>query len=125
MTAETQINRSQTAIRRYRCSRPIAMALAQGMIDTDREVFDYGCGHGEDVEYLRQQGVRASGWDPTFTPDRPLQEADVVNLGFVLNVIEDPAERRVTLNKVAHFRSVTRRDARVAMRFAEDLSEWT
>ena len=95
----TRIDRSQTAIRRYRCSRPIALAVAQGLIDTNRSVFDYGCGHGEDVEYLRKKGVRAAGWDPSFTPQQPIQDADVINLGFVLNVIEDPVERRATLKK--------------------------
>ena len=73
--------------------------MAQGLIDTSRSVFDYGCGHGEDVEYLRKEGVRVAGWDPSFTPQNSIQEADVVNLGFVLNVIEDPSERRDTLKK--------------------------
>ena len=99
MTVITPIDRSQTAIRRYRCSRPIALAMAQGLIDTSRSVFDYGCGHGEDVEYLRKEGVQVAGWDPSFTPQNSIQEADVVNLGFVLNVIEDPSERRDTLKK--------------------------
>ena len=99
MTAITPIDRSQTAIRRYWCSRPIALAMAQGLIDTSRSVFDYGCGHGEDVEYLRKEGVWVAGWDPSFTPQNSIQEADVVNLGFVLNVIEDPSERRDTLKK--------------------------
>ena len=37
------------------------------------------------------------GWDPTFRPDAPLHEADVVNLGYVINVIEDTQERAATL----------------------------
>ena len=73
--------------------------MAQGLIDTSRSVFDYGCGHGEDVEYLRKEGVRVAGWDPSFAPQNSIQEADVVNIGFVLNVIEDPSERRDTLKK--------------------------
>jgi DNA phosphorothioation-associated putative methyltransferase len=35
----------------------------------------------------------AANWDPAFVPDAAKSEADVVNLGYVLNVIEDPAER--------------------------------
>jgi hypothetical protein len=38
-------------------------------------------------------GYAASGWDPDHAPDDQRLPADVVNLGFVLNVIEDPAER--------------------------------
>src|SRR5690606_9675694 len=41
----------------------------------------------------------AAGWDPVHAPDHPLRHAEVVNLGFVLNVIEDPAERVEVLQK--------------------------
>ena len=36
-------------------------------------------------------------WDPHHAADGRHQAADVVNLGFVLNVIEDPRERTETL----------------------------
>jgi DNA phosphorothioation-associated putative methyltransferase len=38
-----------------------------------------------------------AGWDPYFQPDVPQTPADVVNLGYVINVIEDTAERREAL----------------------------
>ena len=38
-------------------------------------------------------GYSADGWDPAFRPDASKKEAEVVNLGYVLNVIEEPAER--------------------------------
>lgn len=60
---------------------------------------DYGCGRGSDVAYLFESGVRAVGWDPVHRPDTPLEIADVVNLGFVVNVIEDPLERADTLKR--------------------------
>ena len=41
--------------------------------------------------------VPATGWDPVYRPDGRQEPADVVNLGFVLNVIDDAAERRDTL----------------------------
>ena len=37
--------------------------------------------------------IEAAGWDPVHAPEAPLQPSDVVNLGFVLNGIEHPAER--------------------------------
>jgi DNA phosphorothioation-associated putative methyltransferase len=43
--------------------------------------------------------VSCSGWDPAYRPDDPLQEADVVNLGYVVNVIEDGEERAATLKQ--------------------------
>jgi DNA phosphorothioation-associated putative methyltransferase len=57
------------------------------------EVFDYGCGRGDDVRGLTANGVAACGWDPHYAPDIAKREADVVNLGFVINVIEHIQER--------------------------------
>ena len=39
----------------------------------------------------------ATEWGPVFRSDAERQSADIVNLGFVLNVIEDADERRKTL----------------------------
>jgi DNA phosphorothioation-associated putative methyltransferase len=39
----------------------------------------------------------AEGWDPTHRPDGERRAADVINLGYVVNVIEHPAERAQTL----------------------------
>jgi DNA phosphorothioation-associated putative methyltransferase len=91
------VNRHRTAIRRYGHSKPIAIAIAHGLITQDLTVLDYGCGRGEDVRLLNESGVSAAGWDPYHRPDTRLGTADVVNLGYVLNVIEDPAERAQTL----------------------------
>ena len=38
--------RGKTALKRVRCSKPIALALAEGLLRTPATVFDYGCGHG-------------------------------------------------------------------------------
>jgi DNA phosphorothioation-associated putative methyltransferase len=68
-----------------------------GYLDSSRTLFDYGCGKGDDVRLLRHNGIEAAGWDPHFAPDALRTQADIVNLGFVLNVIEDPAERAQAL----------------------------
>lgn len=73
--------------------------MAHGLISEDCSVLDYGCGRGEDVGLLQKSGFAAEGWDPYFRPAAPLHPADVVNLGYVLNVIEDRAERADTLRK--------------------------
>ena len=91
------IHRANTAIRRSGCSRPIAIALADGLINKEKRVFDYGCGHGEDIRYLSSQRIKTAGWDPFHCPKGQKQTAEVVNLGYVLNVIEDPTERSETL----------------------------
>ena len=87
----------RTAIRRTSLSRPVALALDDGLIDQERTFFDYGCGRGGDLLRLHKMGIQVSGWDPAFFPDEERTPADVVNLGYVVNVIEDPNERIVVL----------------------------
>jgi DNA phosphorothioation-associated putative methyltransferase len=93
------IPRHKTAIRRGDFSRPVKCLLRDGLVGKEATVFDYGCGRGEDLELLAAEGINCSGWDPAYRPDAPRQEADVVNLGYVLNVIEDPKERAATLQQ--------------------------
>lgn len=72
-------------------------ALRDAIITPDTVVFDYGCGHGDDVRFLRQQGISAVGWDPAHQPSTPKSAADVVNVGYVVNVVERPDERTALL----------------------------
>jgi hypothetical protein len=41
---------------------------------------------------LQALGYQAEGWDPVHRPEVGKRDADVVNLGYVVNVIEDPGE---------------------------------
>jgi DNA phosphorothioation-associated putative methyltransferase len=91
------IPREKTAIKRVRCSKPIALALSEGLIQGSTTVLDYGCGHGGDVRYLASRKIDAVGWDPHHAPDGPRRPSAVVNLGYVLNVIENLRERAETL----------------------------
>lgn len=95
--ASAAILRHKTAIRRGDFSRPVKCLLRDALLSKDVTFFDYGCGRGEDLELLAAEGVACGGWDPAYRPDAPRQQADVVNLGYVLNVIEDPQERAATL----------------------------
>ncbi len=94
--ATINIIRHRTAIARSRLSSPM-QALAKWGFFEDSSIFDYGCGRGDDLRALTQAGYNARGWDPHFSPNEQRVPAEVVNLGFVLNVIEDPAERREAL----------------------------
>jgi len=86
-------------LRRIEFSRPVRAGVKDGLVTQDTTVLDYGCGHGSDLDLLQAQGIDSSGWDPAFRPDEPLRETDVVNLGYVINVIEDPNERLQALKK--------------------------
>ena len=87
----------RTAIRRTSLSRPVALALDDGLIHPERTFFDYGCGRGDDLLRLHKMEIPVAGWDPAFFPDEERTPADIVNLGYVVNVIEDPEERVVVL----------------------------
>jgi len=64
-----------------------------GLLDGSKTVFDYGCGRGDDLRNLQANNIQAAGWDPHYAPDNEKQLAQVVNLGFVINVIESLEER--------------------------------
>jgi len=98
-TGAGPIQRHLTALTRSNLSAPIQLLIRHGFVLPGATVFDYGCGRGGDVSGLNAAGIAAHGWDPYFAADGPTIEADVVNLGFVVNVIEDPAERIDVLHK--------------------------
>jgi DNA phosphorothioation-associated putative methyltransferase len=92
-----EIERYRAAIKRNDLSRPVRLAISSGVLEKENTFFDYGCGHGEDVKFLNKQGFQTNGWDPHYFPKNELQKADVVNLGYVLNVIENEQERSEAL----------------------------
>lgn len=67
-------------------------AYADGLLE-QTTLFDYGCGRGDDLRTLAALGIEANGWDPGHSPDSKKLTAGVVNLGYVVNVIEDRKER--------------------------------
>lgn len=84
-------------MRRQELSRPVRLALADAVVRSSDTILDYGCGLGGDVRRLRALGFDAVGWDPVHAPDATKGRAKVVNLGYVVNVIEDPRERAEAL----------------------------
>lgn len=93
----TNVERQRTAIRRATVSRPVALALSDRLLVPGRTFFDYGCGRGDDLLHLAALGFQANGWDPAHRPDGQRQPADIVNFGYVANVIEELSERREAL----------------------------
>ncbi len=74
-------------------SRPLQQAHNDGLLTASDPIFDYGCGRGDDIRTLAGLGYTIAGWDPGHAPDSPKTASPVVNIGYVVNVIEDPAER--------------------------------
>ncbi|NJK35123.1 MAG: DNA phosphorothioation-associated putative methyltransferase [Oscillatoriales cyanobacterium SM2_2_1] len=92
-----KIDRHKAAIHRNDLSKPVRLALESDVLQSGMTFYDYGCGHGGDIARLRHKGFTCMGFDPYYLPEPEKVPADVVNLGYVINVIEDPAERREAL----------------------------
>ena len=99
ITEEVEIERHKTAIDRNRLSQPMQILARHNYFNGDHSVLDYGCGKGDDMRELEAHGIDISGWDPVHCPDGDLVNSDIVNLGFVVNVIEDKDERTETLKR--------------------------
>lgn len=87
------ISRHKTAISRTELSRPVKLALTDRILREGRTFFDYGCGLGDDQRLLSAMGYSTGGWDPAHRPAGTIAPASIVNLGFVVNVIESAIER--------------------------------
>jgi DNA phosphorothioation-associated putative methyltransferase len=94
-----KIDRHKAAIHRNRLSRPVNLALEAGLFFEKTTFFDFGCGHGLDVKIMAEKGYESSGWDLYYQPNNPFKKADIVNLGYIINVIENVGERREALMK--------------------------
>lgn len=94
-----RIDRHKTAIDRNSLSTPVQSLYRHNYLNGDYTLFDYGCGKGDDLNIVKELGVKATGWDPVYYSLEQINKADIVNLGFVINIIESPKERILTLNK--------------------------
>ena len=91
--SEKEIDRHKTALVRHELSAPMKTLAKNGFLAGSYSLFDYGCGRGDDLRELEAHGLDALGWDPNFSPDSDIINSDIVNIGFVINVIEDQDER--------------------------------
>ncbi len=89
----TAVHRHLTALSRSFLSAPVQALLRHELLKATRTFFDYGCGKGDDLEGVRSLGITGQGWDPYFRTDSTKESADVVNIGFVINVVENLEER--------------------------------
>jgi len=96
-TFDGNVERHKTAIDRNHLSQPMRILARHNYLNEDLSILDYGCGKGDDLRELEAHGFNAIGWDPVHRPDTRIIISDIVNLGFVLNVIEDREERTDTL----------------------------
>ncbi|MCC5636218.1 DNA phosphorothioation-associated putative methyltransferase [Nostoc sp. CHAB 5844] len=99
MSEALEIERYRAAIARTEISRPVRLAIEWSILNQDTTFFDYGCGYGGDVQRVGNLGYTSAGWDPYYYPNQHITPADIVNLGYIVNVIEDIEERNQSLIK--------------------------
>ena len=92
-----EVERHRTAIDRNQLSQPMQALARHNYLNGEYSVLDYGCGKGDDVRELEAHGIDVTGWDPVHRANEDYSNRDIVNLGFVLNVIENKQERTETL----------------------------
>jgi DNA phosphorothioation-associated putative methyltransferase len=105
LNSNQEIERHKTAIDRNQLSQPMQILARHDYLNGEWSLLDYGCGKGDDLRELEAHGLNISGWDPVHAPKGLLIRSDIVNLGFVLNVIEDRNERTETLKKAWKYAS--------------------
>jgi len=91
--------RDLTAMARLEPSRPIRLAVEHGILGKKTPFFDFGCGRGADVDWVASLGGKSRGWDPVHRPKERPTKTEIVGLTYVVNVIEDPAERDQVLKE--------------------------
>ena len=99
-----KINRHNTAIKRSKLSAPTKWAYDRGLIRG--KIYDWGCGRGDDANFLREEGFTVVVYDPYHAPKNTPESTKfgriltVLN-NYVLNVIEIKKERIQLLKQIA------------------------
>lgn len=96
----------KTAMHRSEPSLPATILVQRKMVRG--RLFDWGCGHGTDLEFFRKSGIETEGWDPNHKPERlpqsyPSGTFAWVHCGYVLNTLPDPADRVKVLSEIHDF----------------------
>ena len=86
-----RVRSGNTAIHRNHPSAPVRWLSGQGLLSRPF-ILDYGCGRGDDCEYLH-----CFGYDPVWAPDEAVfkYRYNVVLCTYVLNVVSLPTRKKI------------------------------
>lgn len=84
-----------TAKERESLSFPAKLLLKLKLLNKD--VLDFGCGFGKDVELLKEKGFNVVGYDKHYFPKYPTQKFDTIICFYVLNVLTQEEQTMVLM----------------------------
>jgi SAM-dependent methyltransferase len=95
----------RTAIRRGKMSAPTRWLMEEGYLELEKTILDFGCGKGDDVRTLTEEGFDVTGYDLHHEPFKhyPTGDYDTVICNYVLNVSKDDHEMRAMIAEIYSF----------------------
>lgn len=85
-----------TAKERDKLSFPMNWLKRNGFLKG--EILDYGCGHGSDVQFLKELKYKAIGYDNYYFDKYPIKKFDIITCIYVLNVLEPVDQSKVLMS---------------------------
>lgn len=86
---------ARTAITRTKPSAPLRYLVANGHVDVEKRMLDFGCGKGTDAKFYNMDK-----YDPAFFPSYPEGKYDIVLCTYVLNVIPTEGARHSIVRQI-------------------------
>ncbi|KKL88582.1 hypothetical protein LCGC14_1923230, partial [marine sediment metagenome] len=116
-------NSYKTAIKRKTISRPLKYLIKEGLVTKDHWILDYGCGRGDDMEWLRSNKYDIRGWDPTWYQNSlyMYRSYDIVLCTYVLNVVNSTTRKNI----IKVLKDLTNKHGKVYMTVRRDVEKHT
>ncbi len=85
-----------TAKERVYLSLPVKFLWQQNLLQG--EILDFGCGFGNDVKLLQAKGLKITGYDRYYFPEKPETKFDTIICIYVLNVLLPEEQSQVLMD---------------------------
>ncbi|BAZ07461.1 bifunctional class I SAM-dependent methyltransferase/HIT family protein [Calothrix sp. NIES-3974] len=85
-----------TAKERVYLSLPVQFLWQQNLLQG--EILDFGCGFGNDVKLLQKKGLKITGYDRYYFPEKPQTKFDTIICIYVLNVLLPEEQSQVLMD---------------------------
>lgn len=118
------LNAHKTAMHRKLMSVPVKELIIKQRFKKSAgfTILDFGCGHGKDVDELREEGYTAYGYDPYWRPATSMlgYKYNIVLCTYVFNVVNAPTR----LKLVRQLKSLTKPGGTVYITVRRDVENY-